>query len=368
MMFPMQRLLWPVQDLPRVAVAEGGLCWVDGVFHVLRCLGVPLVSVAAGFVAVRAMERKGIRAFLLERRKRLGVALIVGVVLILPVMYVVWAWGWTLRGWASWANVRDVRFGPAVQPNLYGLGHLWYLEYLLLYSILAAVWWNCGLQRLSQMVAKIAVQPVARLAIALAVLAPVLTLWPSSVVSFHNGFIPEPGQFIKHGLFFVWGMMLARAGGTEYATRWWVAEILLAGVGAWMLLVGMMHLHDNVWPVSPRWPRMPFVPDVKGFRWERYEVMAGAALLTVCGCFGMLGACERVAARTGAVVRWLAKASMTVYLTHLIPVGVSCVLWYKVDAPVAVKIGSGFLAGIGVPLIGRLAMLKVRGVLKQKKA
>ena len=218
MMFPMQRLLWPVQDPPNqdlqnvharassgvagIDVADGGLYWVDAAFHVLRCLGVPLVSVAAGFVAARALERKGARAFLMERRRRLGGALVLGVVLILPAMYVVWGWGWTLRGWASWANVADIRFGPAVQPNLYGLGHLWYLEYLLLYSLIAAVWWKCGLPRVSQFAARVGVMPVTRIAIALSVLGPVLTLWPSSVVSFHNGFIPEPGQFIKHGLFF----------------------------------------------------------------------------------------------------------------------------------------------------------------------
>ncbi len=288
MMFPMQRLLWPVQDGPVTHANHDGLYWVDGLFHVLRCLGVPLVSVAAGFVAKRALERKGPKAFLLERRRRLGRALIVGVALILPAMYFVWAWGWTQRGWASWANVGDIRFGPAVQPNLYGLGHLWYLEYLLLYSLMAAAWWMCGLARVSEVAARVAMLPVVRIAVALAVLAPVLTLWPSSVVSFHNGFIPEPGQFIKHGLFFVWGLMLAcperdkgNAGGVSEitrATRWWVGELLLAGVGAWMLLLGMMHLHDNIWPDTPRWPRMPFAPDVMRFTWERYEAMAGAAL------------------------------------------------------------------------------------------
>ena len=279
------------------------------------------MTVAAGFVAMRALERKGVKAFLNERRRRLGGALLLGVAVILPVMYFIWAWGWTLRGWASWANVADVRFGPAVQPNLYGLGHLWYLEYLLLYSLIAAVLWKTMFVKVPQSAARILVRPVERVALALGVLAPVLTLWPSCVVSFHNGFIPEPGQFIKYFLFFVWGMMLARCvergessgvqngQGIHHATRWWVADLLLASVGAWMLLVGMTHLHDNVWPEPPRWPRLPFLPDLEGFSWQRYEVMAGAALLSVCGCFGVVGLCERVAAWSGARVRWLDRLS-----------------------------------------------------------
>lgn len=388
MLFPMQRLLWPVQDRPPEqpgaigGLGSDGLYWVDALFHIVRGLGVPLVTVAAGFVAMRALERKGAHAFLAERRRRLGGALLLGVALVLPAMYVVWAWGWTQRGWASWANVADVRFGPAVQPNLYGLGHLWYLEYLLIYSLIAAAWWTYGVRRksraagesgVSQFAARVAVMPVARVAIALGVLAPALTLWPSSVVSFHNGFIPEPGQFIKYFLFFAWGMALARTvegrkHGVRAATKWWVADLLLAGVGAWILLVGMIHLHDNVWPEEPRWPRLPFAPDVKGFEWQRFETMVGASLLSVCGCFGLLGLSERVAARAGRFVRWFAESTMVVYLLHLIPIGVCCVLWYKVDVPVVVKIGSGFVVGMGLPLLGRWVVKLILKKRREKKA
>ncbi len=121
----MPDLLWAVQDSSRSAVFDWLFWWLHG-------FRLPLFFVIAGFFSAQLYERRGAREFLRQRGKRLLVPFLAGVAIILPLTFGVWCCGWLSSGSCSLENIRRMKFDPAIQDNLYGPAHLWFLEYLFL--------------------------------------------------------------------------------------------------------------------------------------------------------------------------------------------------------------------------------------------
>lgn len=345
MLRPVPGLLWPVQEPPGSDDRFAWLC--DGLFHLARVIAVPLATVVAGFVAARALERHSRREFLRDRWKRLGRPLLICIPLVLVPMYLIWAWGWIKRGWAAPEHILHVRFGPAVQPNLYGFAHLWYLQYMLLYVLLLAGAWPWIARVRTSSAGQRAINILSHSLVAPALLAGLLTLilyhWPTSVLRFHNGFVPEPGQFLKHLLLLLAGVLMAisTAQTTDQArltladrTRWWWLLAPIALASAWFLLKALRA------GLSPTGDDLRLVA----------AAAAGTIATGVWAMLGLLARVMRLATSATASVRWLAEASLWVYLVHLIPQGLCVVLLYQAGVPGPLKMLLVLLAGLVVPL------------------
>lgn len=228
---PIEHLLWPVRDGAGGIAADGAYWWIHG-------FRVPLFFVVAGLLAAMAIDRHGPAVFLERRLKRIGLPLAAGIVLVLPVMYFVWAWGWVESGLAEPMHILHIRFGHGMQKDLYGLAHLWFLEYLLLYSGVLYVWHTLvrapGGKLLEPLIAS------NWRAVVLAVpTALLLFLDPRPLSEFYNWFWPRGSEFLYHGWFFVVGV--AMAGWREtlvQRTRRWPLDLLCsmpAFIAMWVL-------------------------------------------------------------------------------------------------------------------------------------
>lgn len=120
------------------------------VFAVLRPLALGLFFLAAGYLVPGALARRGTRGFLKERLLRLGTPLPFGLLLVFPVL--MYGYYLNVRGyapidfatylWRIYFGIGGHRpsgwSGPAWPDHQ--LGHLWFLEALLVYSALYAAW------------------------------------------------------------------------------------------------------------------------------------------------------------------------------------------------------------------------------------
>src|SRR5262249_926121 len=139
------------------------------------------------------------RAFAAARLRRIGVPLLAACLFVMPLIYLAWTWGWVRFGYASWEHLWHFHFGPAVQQNLHGFGHLWLLLSLLLFSLPAAL---CRplVRRAANTTACRWSTPVVG-----ALLVPICVFPPTAVTRFENAYLPVLGFFLYHLVFFAWG-------------------------------------------------------------------------------------------------------------------------------------------------------------------
>ena len=92
---PMPGLVWAVSG---PAAGSSGAAWLDGVFWWLHAWRVPMFFVLAGFFAALLAERRGAAAFMDHRNRRILVPLLASCLVILPVSYFAFGWGWVRTG------------------------------------------------------------------------------------------------------------------------------------------------------------------------------------------------------------------------------------------------------------------------------
>lgn len=321
----LDRLVWPVQEQP-------GSSTIDWLFWCLRGFAVPLLCFLSGWFAAESLAAKGAGPFLRNRFGRLAIPLLVGTLTILPIMYLVWATGWVRRGWAGWENVLHIRFGPAVQPNLYGFAHLWFLRDVLLCCGLLALFARLGLWRSTT-------APGPRSAIAawgatLATATLAVAAFDDALLSFRNGFVPRPGFFLFHAAFFFAGAcrLPMPAGRIEIARNLLCAAVLLPA------LVALIARHRAE-------ALSPFLRIVLGTTASLY---AGLMLTAVLGLSR-----QAVALLNARGRQWLQQASdrsLWLYAAHLPFLGLSVVATYTLEIPIGVKFLLAALAGFAGPL------------------
>ena len=120
---PMRLTLWHLYDAHGHVSMDLFAYWVNG-------FAMPLFFLAAGVSAPAGIESRGIRVFLEHRAGRFLRPLLFGCLTILPVCYLIGAYGLLMTGRCTPNEILSWRFSPVVQRHLYGLLHLWFLEYL----------------------------------------------------------------------------------------------------------------------------------------------------------------------------------------------------------------------------------------------
>ena len=122
----------------------------DVMVSVIHGFRMQLFFLLAGFFARLVYLRLGPRGFLRHRLKRIGVPFVVGLLTLIPLFFVIWSWALFLD---PDPRVIEKLESPGT-PLDYPTAHLWFLEFLLAYCVLAVRWgrWEEQLDRRGKLV------------------------------------------------------------------------------------------------------------------------------------------------------------------------------------------------------------------------
>lgn len=325
MQAPMPKLRWAVRD----AATSGVFDWLFWYLHGFR---VPVFFLMAGFFAVMLYESRGARGFLAHRTKRILVPLLVGSATLLPIIFVVWAYGWYVSGAGSVEEgLRQLKASSSqFHKHPTGAAHLWFLQYLYIYCLV--FWGVCVVRNRLLPAAWAARRPRVRrvdqlLASAWRPLVLALPCWvilyvaPGAVIDYHNSPYPQPWALLYHAVFFAAGIWLYRLRGelhrfTGYSWGYLLLSLLV--FASMMVLLGR-HLAG-------------------GLSGAGHLALAGSmSLFAWLSAFGYLGLSLRLVNRPNALVRYLSDASYWIYLCHLPIVALAQVLIFPVPGPAGLK-------------------------------
>ncbi len=188
----MSGLSWSVTDTPSGPVT--------GVFWSIELVIMPIFLVIAGFFAAGSVSSRGGWMVTITRLRRLGWPLGLAILILLPVEFYVWMLGWLADGVVTLREVQRIKFPDGVDRNLWGLSHLWFLLYLMTYTVILAVTWP-WLNRCSS-------RAIVRCGLTGIFLAAVvaLAMRPEVVWGFQHSFLPVLSKWIYSGAFFAAGV------------------------------------------------------------------------------------------------------------------------------------------------------------------
>lgn len=331
---PVPGLLWPVHE-------PGTTGFFDWVFWWIHGFRIPLFFVVAGFFSAMLITRRGAGGFLQHRTRRILVPYLLAALVILPAIYYAWAWGWLRTDRCTVREVQRWQFNdPIIQANFRGPAHLWFLQDLYvfcliawLFAIVGVRWFRspgfdrfCNLWR----------SPVSALLFALPTFA-LLWLDPGIVYEFKNSFLPRPMHLVYSLWFYVTGLALYRARRHLPRMRRGAPLWLLASLGMFVLAI--------------RWQD---APDDEA--WTRGGLALVSALFTWCSIVGWLGVFLCWLDGHRPVARYLSDASYWIYLVHLPLVGLGHVVVSDIDWPPWMRFGV-VLSGSAVICLLTYAML-----------
>jgi peptidoglycan/LPS O-acetylase OafA/YrhL len=324
---PIPNLIWVVRD-PAAHPAFDLICWwtlgISSPFYLM-----------SGFFAADLFRTRGLRAFLVNRTRRIVGPFLVAGVTVLPATFFVWVAGWLISGQCTLREILRMKFHTdGFQHNLYGPAHLWSLEYLVLILAGYATWLRLR-PRLPETPAAVETGPdwLQRRLLSSwrplwLALATTLILWAGhryvgldAIMDRANSFVPEPFRLLHNALFFAVGVALDRFREDlgRLARLGWTYLILSIPMFALRTFLIGQDL------TSPLGGPSALILSVSG------------ALFTWLVTFGLLGLALGAFSRPRPVFQYLADSSYWVYLCHLPIVGLLQLDLFSVRAPAAVK-------------------------------
>jgi peptidoglycan/LPS O-acetylase OafA/YrhL len=324
---PIPNLIWNVRD-PAAYRAFDILCWwtlgISSPFYLM-----------SGFFAAELSEARGLRAFLVNRSKRILGPLFVAGFTILPATFFIWVGGWLVSGQCTAREVLRMKFhSRGYQHNLYGPAHLWSLEYLALMLAGYAAWLAVGRKFPRRLPWQGRALNWLRLALAsrwkplLLAVPTTLILWAGhrhvgldAIMDRSNSFVPEPFRLFHNLIFFAAGVSLhlfrndlsrfASLGGTYLAL-----SVPVFVCRAFLIQQDLLRPLSNLAALA---------------------LAASGAVFTWLITFGLLGLALGRFNRPHRLLSYLADSSYWVYLVHLPIIGLLQADLYLVAVPAVVK-------------------------------
>ncbi|MEW4528564.1 acyltransferase family protein [Maioricimonas sp. JC845] len=347
----MPGLVWSTWDSRPDSVIDA-FCWAADGFVM------PVFFVIGGLLAAQLMRRKGTDRFLQHRASRLLGPLLFGIVFILPLDLYAWLIGWAGDGRIPLKKLASLKLDPEVSDGLWGVSHLWFLQYLFVFC--AAAW---GMIRLTERLhaadrgprRAFAVRTIllARqshhipagllLVVGIGVSTLALAWEPQVVIGFRHSWWPLPANLLYFVPCFAFGWWLAvrHEAGKPISSGWGVA-----GVGA-MLAFSM---------ALPLIRSHVVEPTSGSERWLLAATFASFAWLSTVALFG--GCVELLRQPPPAPVRYFAEASFWVYLIHHPIVGLTHVSVSRVVWPTPVRFAVVLLVALSFSLLTYVAFVR----------
>jgi glucans biosynthesis protein C len=319
---PLRLTLWVAYDRSGHVAFDAFVYWVNGFV-------MPVFFLAAGVSAPAACESRGPRTFLAHRASRLLRPLLFGCLTVLPIFYLIWGYGLMATGRCDMTNIMAWRFDPPIRQNLYGLGHLWFLEYLFLVCVLWCVgWWLRGLLPLGTGPAgaeggwarRVLDSPWRPLLLAIPTAA-IFCADSDTMLRVDNVIVPNAFRLLHYLLFFTVGGWISKV----REPRRQFARYGLLYLGLSLVVFALML------PLLLRHAAAP----LQG--WSRVGFCVLAALFPWLTVFGGLGSLLRVVRGRGGAMRFLSEASFWVYIVHVPIVALVQVLLLPFAWPGAIK-------------------------------
>jgi glucans biosynthesis protein C len=343
---PMPGLVWATsQTQPHLAV-DAATWWINSFV-------MPLFFVLGGFVAVGLMRRTGPAAFARHRTARLMGPFLLGCVLILPLDLYVWLLGWAAEGQLPLKKLRSLKVDGPLAEGLWGVSHLWFLQYLWLFCVAAAVLvWNSNRRRQDHLPSSAPgetddflsrPQPFSVLrtrygddliAVLLGVSIVALYWQPEVVIGFRHSWWPLPANLLFYAPWFAIGWLMAARQPRRRTPR-----------GEWRLAASLA-MFAVLWPLIHRHVETPLAGQARLVLVSLFVIHAWLAVT------GWIGVCLRwLDRRPPASVRYLAAASFWIYLLHHPVVGLAQVTLRPLALPVPIKFALTLTAGVALPLL-----------------
>ena len=333
---PLRLTLWVAYDKPGMTAFDCFIYWVNG-------FAMPAFFLAAGVSAPAACEARGARVFLRHRASRLLRPLLFGCFTVLPIFYLLWGYGLMVSGRCTLDHILAWRFSPEIRPYLYGLGHLWFLEYLFLVCLVWAVGWSiCRALRFRTAIGsgserrwmpRIISSPWGPLLLAVPT-GLIFLLDSDTMLRVDNTIIPNVFRLLHYTYFFSIGACI---GNIREPKRLLVRHgrfYLAASVVVFALMLPLLLAHAAA----------PLVG------WKRLAFCGLAALFPWLTVFGSLGVLLGLVQSRGAAMRFLTEASFWVYIVHVPIVAFGQLVLLGVTWPTPVK----FLVVSAVAIISSL--------------
>lgn len=281
-------LFWPIDN-------GAGSPLVADVFWSIESFIMPLFFAISGVSTYVLLQRKGTGALLDNRRRRILMPFLILGPAILLVDFYVWNLGDVLRGHLTWRQLTHFS-AKNYNPEVWGFAHLWYLVYLLIYTLLlvgAVKAFRIRLQR----------RPPLPLLIAPIVAAACLVLarYPIIVIGFEHSFFPVAKRLGYFAMYFAGGVMLVPAieRAPEFARRF---SLVLIGAG----LIALV----------------PLVPEIRGWRQgvePRFEWLMPVCMACAAGGLSFGLTMRAVLSRSPGLspqMTYASGAAFWVYLVH----------------------------------------------------
>jgi glucans biosynthesis protein C len=299
---PLRLTLWVAFDSPGHVAFDAFVYWVNGFV-------MPVFFLAAGVSAPAACESRGPRTFLVHRAQRLLRPLLFGCVTILPAFYLLWGYGLMVTGRLDLDHILSWRYPPHISRDVYGLGHLWFLEYLFCVCVAWCLGWMVRNRTLAAKkptadsdgwVQALFASPWCPLILAVPT-ASIFLVDSDTMLRVDNQIVPNVTRLLHYLFFFT-------VGG-------WISKVreprrMLSRFGPAYLALSFA-VFAAMWPLLSRHAASPLVG------WDRVGLCLLAAMFPWLIVFGGLGVLLRSNQGKGPVMRFLAESSFWVYLVHV---------------------------------------------------
>jgi hypothetical protein len=336
-------------------VAEGEMGTVSqAVFGVLilpfAVFVMALFFLVAGLLTPASFDRKGPRRFARDRLIRLGIPLAGFMFVLWPLMtYGLYAAAGS--GWSLWDVYSD-------DPTLDN-GPLWFVEVLLIYSLVYAAWvgWRSRRRRAPNPVTTgpLRARHLVALGAGIAIVTFVIRRWfPFDSLQFTNAHVWQWPECI--GLFGL-GIVSARRGWLRP-----VPERIRRGCG-WVALVATVTL--IVAFVSTQDPDRAVEVFGGGWRWEALVLAAIGGAMSVAASIWVLAFAQRHHDRAGRTARAMGRSAYAAFMFQGLPLIVAALSLRAFEVPLEVKallVAAGGIAGsfaLGWALVTRTRLGRI---------
>lgn len=288
---PLMHPIWPTAD-------AGRSVFVDGAAWFLHMFRMPLFFVVAGFFAALLVARRGLGGLFRNRCARVLLPLLLFLPLVTASMY--WL---TQRAAATvlhpspvlaWLRTSIDEHGT--MPFVPGWAHLWFLFYLMLFTVLV---WVASALELRRVGDRIAALPAVALPAVLPLSLVLPLAWAGAPWPAPDALLPSLWALVFFGVYFVLGYRMFQNADLLDRLRPWSPWLL----GGAMLAYAMLFWSSGGFTATAR-------PSL--LRHALLEAYAGCWMTLWC----LLAARQWLGGRS-ATMRWLADASYWVYLVHL---------------------------------------------------